>query len=468
MLHLEPSNESNIPVCDENNHHAVYRSKKTPLKMEVLDKPKCIKIGNYYSYFPDLYHYSESKLSRKCNILSANNIDLPHYIHNHENPYYEELVSSIKYYHKAYADLMGARFNSRFQKLTYALWVGSDAKLIHKFCHSGKSLSGGLVYRFHAFRELILEAVINKEPHLVPALLFFGKPINIIKDLVGSHTWKLICKNSLSRNSLIFNALYYSMDRPAQKGVVCYEATSHRRPKISSVVQETFMPYLNRLLQLPSSVLSTNIIHSQLIHHPRRTHIDIIDGFVWACNEVRKIRKLTDREYVIDMWTLYRDTSRMAERLEVPFSETWSHRRMVREHNKLSLDIEKLNYPRKFEIYNFKFPWHQIMNWQGINITLLNSPYALAKEGAEMHHCVASYHEYVFSGKSIIFALSNSQGDRSTLELACDHSTLRIAQHRSKYNGPVSEEFKLAADYVLSEQSKIFKSEMNSKYLYER
>ena len=468
MLHLEPSNETNIPACNDDNHHTANRSQNAALKMEVLDNPKCIKIGNYYSCLPDFYHYSESKTSRKDKILAANNMEIPYHIHNLENSEYQELVNSIKHYHKAYADLIGARFNSRFQKLTYALWVGEDAKLIHKFCHKGKKLSGGLVYRFHAYRKLILQAVANNEQHLVPTLLFFGKPINTIKDLVGSYAWKLICKNSLSRNSLIFNVLYFSMVCPEKQGIVSYAATSHKKPKIGSARKAAFMPYLERLLKLPSSVLSTDILSSHLIHHPRYDHLDILDGFIWVCNEARKVRKLTHREFINNTWTLYRDTFRMAERLQASFSTAWSYRRMVREHNKLSLEVEKLNFPGQFEIYSFTFPWHQSMIWQGINVTLLNSPYALAKEGAEMHHCVASYHEYVLSGKSIIFALSNSQGDRSTLELACDHSTLRIAQHRSKYNGPVSEEFKLAADYVLSEQSKIFKSEMNSKYLYER
>jgi hypothetical protein len=53
----------------------------------------------------------------------------------------------------------------------------------------------------------------------------------------------------------------------------------------------------------------------------------------------------------------------------------------------------------------------------GITATVLDSEYLLAKEGAEMHHCVGSYSWDVREGECLIFGLEKD-GHRSTLQLS--------------------------------------------------
>lgn len=83
--------------------------------------------------------------------------------------------------------------------------------------------------------------------------------------------------------------------------------------------------------------------------------------------------------------------------------------------------------------------------------TLLLSAAQLVQEGAQMHHCVATYAGYVKQKKSVIIAL-NVCGHRSTADI--DRSNITIRQHRGMENNEPHELCKKALNVLVRRWSK--------------
>ncbi len=291
---------------------------------------KCIQVGAHYSYFPNLTHRPEATVSLKMEILMENNRELP-----------RSSGSGMKAFFKGYSDILGARFNWRYQRLNYCAWVGKDAELIHRFCRDGKSLSDGLVYRFHAFRTLILKAVEYNEQHIIPAILFFGVDVPVLKSGLGASLWKTICSNSLTRNHLIFNRLYLVGKFPRHKSIEVFEALNlvlHKKPEIQDRKCSTYKKLLESLTLIPSSLLKRSSLCDGIGRVEKDGTHEHLNELVWVSNAVKNKKKVTDKNFIDDTWRLYRDTLRMAQRLNVPFSCNWSYNRIDREHKKLTLE----------------------------------------------------------------------------------------------------------------------------------
>ncbi len=457
----------NIPLSStttegtENSHQGnCGQPNEEILKMQIHQNPKCIQIGNYYSCFPYFYRRSkapELALSLKDKILVHNNLSVP--LFN-----YDDVAAR----NRDYARMLGIRFNDRFSKINYALWVGKDAVQIHRFCQVGQILSAGLVFRFHAYRKLIDIALANNESHLVPAILFFGTGVNQLKTGLGSQLWKTLCNNSFSRNRLIFLNAYRCGKFPDTMGVSTYSTAILKKPKLFNNTPEKYKPIIENLSLLPTSILKSIIFQKRTFRFETgTTHSNFLfctQLFLRISTTAKKQRKLTDESFIDQAWQLIIDTYRMARRLNEPFSLDWSERRIHREHNRLSHEYTKLLYPNHLTEYQFTMPWVRVIGRDGITASLLTTPHSLAVEGSEMHHCVASYHDYVYSGHSIIFSLKDQHNVRSTLELGHEENKVVILQHRGKYNDDVSPLFDAMAQHVVDIQNALLtEKRLNSR-----
>jgi hypothetical protein len=99
-----------------------------------------------------------------------------------------------------------------------------------------------------------------------------------------------------------------------------------------------------------------------------------------------------------------------------------------------------------------KFPEPPIPGWGPI--VPVSTPRKLRAEGREMHHCVASYKDYVLQSKSYIYHIEMDDGEVGTLELGKSTSFWdpqpsdgwRIIQLRGKCNADVSPEMQEAVE----------------------
>lgn len=454
-----------IPPADNSSaHNTDGVATIEQLRLVLHQSPKCLQVGSFYNCYPDLYVYSDNQQVRKDRVLHQNNVSFP------QN-------STFEYYSSFYCAHLGGKFNKRYQKLSYALWVGDDHKLIHRFCHYGKNLHCELVYRFHCFRDLIMEAVGNNEQHLIPAILFFGISINDIKAGLGSSLWKALCKNSVSRNKLIFKCAVFTS---TLNRFFCarYDVSELKEPVLQVVPIQKAKPIIEALNELPSGILQSTHLLRALDNneydydYAENGDLEIIDEGPTE-NQILRFslsiaraaldrKKITDPEFFKDALGTVKDCRRMAKRLDQAFNEHWSFNRFEREHKSLTRQFNTTIYPDYYEDYDFGIPWRRELHYQGVTATLISNRAGLITEGRELYHCVASYHEDVKQGRSIIFSLKTEDGQRSTLELAVrlgrGTTKLTLLQHKTKYDDPVENPLlNAAAKYVFTIQQQALK-----------
>lgn len=443
------------------------------LKIIVRNNPRAIQVGNCFFNIPDLKRYAENRYTRKEVIFKANLIE----IEFDKNLPWQSLP---KAQNKMYARRLGSRFNERFQKVSYALWVGDDWRLIHRFCRIGKGLSSDLVFRFHHFRDFVDLALANKERQLIPALLYFGKPVGELKQGLGSGIWKSLCNNSVSRNIAIFKIV-----GTFKSGQIDDSRCTPEYPQITCVNMNAVKAVLSRLINLPSGILNSHVFYNELAGgydmlpdadelfwseeaNVTRDQLFLIQLTIFEtiARDAQINQKITDQVYLRESHRVFIDTLRLACQLKESFNYAWSLGRVHREHRRLTklLRARKLQEYSKYP-YQFSKPWLHSLSHKDIDIVLLKSPYDIALEGHEMNHCVASYHHLVFHEKSLIFSLRNTSGYRSTLQLAFETSKrLGIVQHRSVNDDDITETaFHHAAEYVLERQNQVLKNAVKDK-----
>ena len=432
------------------------------LPIIIHQQPKCIQVGKFYGCFPDLYLLPETVTYRKDQILQINDITSPRYS-----------AGSTHNVRKLYCTYLGPKFNQRFQKISYALWVGDHEKIIHRFCHRGRKLCNELVYRFHYFHPLIQKALNNNEQHLIPLLLLLGVDMNTLKAGFGAALWKSLCKNTFSRNHAICSCATFIAPLKHHTAIHLqyHEA---RAPLIHTYSPALARPIIEHLNKLPTSLLTCSYFHRTINDTTDYTNIDddnpipsttVHDRILQVFQKIARFatanRKISDRDFIRSTYQLINDCHRMAIELKEPINNEWSLARLTREHKALVKRYNAIAYAHYHEPYNFLSPWVRTIQVNNITATLLECRSALVQEGNEMDHCVASYHFEVKNGRSILFSLRNPQGYRTTLQLTIDglesnNAILQINQHKSLHNDDVVDpDFIEAANHVLATQQAV-------------
>ncbi len=432
------------------------------LPIIIHQQPKCIQVGKFYGCLPDLYLLPEAATFRKDQILQANDITSPRHTAN--------TTHNVR---KLYCAYLGSKFNQRFQKISYALWVGNNEKMIHRFCHRGRKLCNDLVYRFHYFQPLIQKALSNNEQHLIPLLLLLGVDVNTLKAGLGATLWKSLCKNTMSRNHAICACATFiaPLKNHTAIHIQYHEAQA---PAIHTYSPALAGPIIEHLNKLPTTLLTCSYFHRTLNYANDYMNLDddnpmssttvherILQVFQKIAHFAAAKRKISDRDFIRNTHQLINDCHRMASELEVSINADWSLARLAREHKSLVKRYNAIVYAHYHEPYDFLVPWVKTIHFKNILVTLLECRYALVQEGIEMDHCVASYHYEVRNGHSILFSLRNPQNYRTTLQLTIDspessHATLQINQHKSFHDDDVVDpDFIEAAKHVLATQQAV-------------
>lgn len=340
-----------------------------------------------------------------------------------------------------------------------------------KLCRKGNWLPGASMQEFLEHNDLYEQCAKDRTENIIPLVALFGMDAKGLRELFGKNPWKKIVKNTYSRNRLIFinimsNAEYIDHGILSRK--------------------KRFL-YWN---EFPSTTLKSRYVKSE--NAPWWM-------FEMAFKETKQpLKALLEGMYApkgcsptTDIVMEIKDTQRMASRLEQPFDQNWSYRRIKEEHNRLTLlerDRQQIlrasrdvTYAERLKI-NFKdlHKWLDVVRWGDCVGTPLLNMQEVIDEGSKQGHCVGSYADYCAQGGYVVYSLEKN-GVKSTLGVTFGKEFRRVVnedgtatmeplrqryipqQHYLAYNRPVtdSDMLECALEIVreLNERNKIDKTE---------
>ena len=285
--------------------------------------------------------------------------------------------------------------------------------------------------------ELLEQATKDGQKNILPLILNQELPPQKLKSLLGKGVWKKLTRNSFHRNKLLVN---YN-DIPE---VLNYDSTALK------------------------------IACKDWRHDP--------DAFHWLKHVVGvPYSKHRERDAIVKL-TTYADTKDMAARLQLPFNEKWSPRKMEEKHTEYSRLQQRLAEQRrivrdkdyaerlvKLKAIDLSIFYKQT-TWEkdGVTATILTTYERIVEEGSEMHHCVAGYAERCLNKDYVVVSLTDGT-IRTTLGAHTDlgiDSSYRFSenQHYGKCNSRVEDErFISLADEVITSLNKMkLKKETNA------
>ena len=285
--------------------------------------------------------------------------------------------------------------------------------------------------------ELLEQATKDGQKNILPLILNQELPPQKLKSLLGKGVWKNLTRNSFHRNNLLVN--YNNITE-----VLNYDSTALK------------------------------IACKDWRHNP--------DAFHWLKHVVGvPYSKHRERDAIVKL-TTYADTKDMAARLQLPFNEKWSPRKMEEKHTEYSRLQQRLAEQRrivrdkdyaerlvKLKAIDLSIFYKQT-TWEkdGVTATILTTYERIVEEGSEMHHCVAGYAERCLNKDYVVVRLTDGT-IRTTLGAHTDlgiDSSYRFSenQHYGKCNSRVEDErFISLADEVITSLNKMkLKKETNA------
>lgn len=362
------------------------------LEIESFPAQKIITVGKYVSTVPDLIRSAEWSYDLKEKICTENGVD-------HPDGYYAMLPREKNRY---FADLLGPKFMLRWQAAHYRMWLADTmsvqtANMLRLPGKSWRFYSDRLAHRANEVLPFINQAERDGLWHIIPAIVVWKQSPQELRASLGKGLWKRIAGHSKTRNMQLMqrtsHGLQHKTDADAGWG-----------------------DYFVRLMEFPRWSLS----------------------FVQSADEAELLTAQYDRSREIDkFWdTLFyvQDTKRM---LNGYLNPKWSYEQMLRAHHEAQKELHRKNYSAE----PFASDWSHA--GKNFTATLLNSELLIADEGAEMHHCVASY---AGDAKRRRYAVLKIEGDeRATCGLTFDGALWRIQQVYRACNEPVSDKCHLFA-----------------------
>lgn len=285
--------------------------------------------------------------------------------------------------------------------------------------------------------ELLEQAIKDGQKNILPLILDQELPPQKLKTLFGKGTWKKLTRNSFHRNKILVN---YSNIRD----VMNYDSTALEIAKNRWDIEPCAYHWLRNVVGIPYSS-----------HKEGNAKLNT---------------------------TIYADTKHMATRLQCPFNEKWSLRKMEEKHTEYSSLQQRITEQRRIEYdkdyaerlsklkaVDLSVFYNQTV-WEkdGVTATILTTYERIVEEGSEMHHCVAGLVEHCMNKEYA--AVSITDGTlRTTLGVyivSCDDSTYNFSesQHYGKYNSLVEDErfISLAKEVITSLNKMKLKKETNA------
>lgn len=423
--------------------YPIIENEKSPMGIKIpitFEKnTREIKIGLKSIKVPLIQYLGDNSPISMLNIaINENGLNLP---------YFQMDYMALT---KVRAWLYGTKPDKYLRNLSSYLWASESNDLINKFCRHGKGWSSKLIIRFHEAKKHIDYLVKKNLEHLIPAAIFFNEDLTTIKEIVGSKTWNIIANNSISRNELIFRSVYKlnAFDYKESENKDCIGIASDHGISWSDNGYLYKKPHpigskriIEFILGIPTSLLR-NQKKNHVLNREYNYYINT-EATKWMIKiaKDKKILGIKSAEVLDELKILYADTKQMAESIDAPFSDSWSHRTMLKKHQQYTRESALKNHVHVD--FKFKKKWPEKIDHNGVTANLLKTSTCLLLEGLDLRHCVASYSWSVQNGHSIIYSLThNDTGLRSTLEISFTNrgKTAYIRQNRGYYNKRIKNE----------------------------
>lgn len=273
----------------------------------------------------------------------------------------------------------------------------------YKLCRTTSWIPMGQMFEYLETEELLQQCRKDGIANVIPIVAFFKKSPQELKKALGETTWKKLCKNTYSRNRLLFMKSYARFT-PVDWNVV------------------------------PSTILKSS-----------RTHFSP-EVYSWLIRTQDIPLKNYSKDYNVQRDAIYYlDTKRMCVQAGETFNPNWSKRRMKEEHDRLSRMQQEIADRRQAErnaeyakLLKVDFrELHkglEVMEFDsGVVAVPLVNMQQVQEEGSKMHHCVGSYARMCAKGEYLVWHLTKGSVE-TTLGITAQHDNYVIAMSKDKYN----------------------------------
>lgn len=272
----------------------------------------------------------------------------------------------------------------------------------YKLCRTTSWIPVGNRFEYLETEELLQQCRKDGIANIIPIVAYYGKSPQELKKFLGEREWKKLCKNSYSRNRLLFlksNSTGTPVDWNAMPSTIL---------KSKMYLEPEVYLWLIRTQDIP------------LKNYPKNPNIQ------------REAR-------------IYIDTQLMCRYAGETFNPNWSKRRMKEEHDRLSRMQQEIANRRQAErnaeyakLLKVDFrELHkglEVMEFDsGVVAVPLVNMQQVQEEGSKMHHCVGSYASMCARGEYLVWHLTKGSVE-TTLGITAQHENYIIAMSKDKYN----------------------------------
>ena len=272
----------------------------------------------------------------------------------------------------------------------------------YKLCRTTSWTPMGQRFEYLETEELLQQCRKDGIANIIPIVAYFKKSPQELKKALGETTWKKLCKNTYSRNRLLF-----------------LRSDARLTPVEWNAVPSTI---------LKSRTYETPEVYSWLI----RTQDIPLKNYSKDYNIQREA-------------SIYIDTQRMCRDAGETFNPNWSKRRMKEEHDRLSRMQQEIANRRQAErnaeyAKLLKVDFRELHKGletiefdSGVVAVPLVNMQQVQEEGSKMHHCVGSYARMCAEGEYLVWHLT--KGDvKTTLGIDVQSESGMITFGKNLYN----------------------------------
>lgn len=288
----------------------------------------------------------------------------------------------------------------------------------YKLCRTTSWIPVGNRFEYLETEELLQQCRKDGITNIIPIVAYYGKSPQELKKFLGEREWKKLCKNSYSRNRLLF-----------------LKSNGRTTPVDWNVV--------------PSTILKG------------RTHW-MPEVYEWLIKTQDCYLKSITTDYNIQREAIiYIDTQRMCIGAGETFNPNWSKRRMKEEHDRLSRIQQEIanrraadcnaEYAKLLEkdFRELHKGLETIRFDSGVIATPLINMQQVQEEGSKMHHCVGSYASRCAKGTYLVWHLTKDSIE-TTLGIGAYQGKYSFSQHYGHCNAVIEDQdLKDAAESVV-------------------
>ena len=281
----------------------------------------------------------------------------------------------------------------------------------NKLMFKGAKSGVGTVWDRFEYEEIAAQCKQDGIENVIPAVVKFGMTPQELKKELGKLTWKKICKNSYTKNRIIF----------------------HSTKNLKNVCFEDFV-------EVPFTLAKSSYTywHKDIWKYMKNSGLPMkafVKGKMYGYPDIAISSNKEQQQEAKKIVDIYMDTFRMSQRLNQPFNPEWSVRRMHEEHERLMQMQRDMLRKQEAASNSVRFDEFQklpVVEHNGVVATPLLTRAEVIAEGEMMRHCVGGYASLCAKGTYVVYSL-HKDGQRTTLGISRHKTTHEKANHAFNY-----------------------------------